>query len=345
MDTIIGTYSQVSVIMPVYNAEKYLREAIESILTQTFSDFEFLILNDGSTDHSIDIIRSYNDSRIRIHSSGVNRGLIFQLNKGLNLSRGKYIARMDADDISLPERLARQVEFLETHPEIGVLGTGVTIIDGDGNTSHTLQPPTQHVVIKWCLCFNNLITHPSVMMRRQIVGQVGGYNPDMALAEDFDLWRRLSCVTRLSNLKDLLVFYRIHDSNASTIHASEVRQTAVRIRSLLISHILNEEVPVGTVQLLWDQKFQTASDVLDVAGLISRLYKTFVSHSNLSSIERQIIRRDAAMRLYGLSRSKVQDVNVWRVLARACCLDPLLILRVAIGRLCRLFNSRLQPLC
>lgn len=319
---------KVSVVMTVYNGKKYIREAIDSILAQTFTAFEFIIVDDASTDETWTILNSVNDPRLRLVRNNRNIGIYKSANNGLSLSKGEYIARMDADDVSLPERLARQVDFLETHPEIGVLGTGVHLIDGSGCTSHTLQLPTQHGLLRWYLCFYNPIAHSTVMMRRKIIEQVGGYSPYMVLAGDYDLWCRLSYVTRLSNLQDVLVSYRIHDANVTTIKASEQRHNSVRISCQMISQILSKEVPIITVQSLWEKKFETASDAQVVAGLVYRLYQAF-SNGWLSPIEKQAIRRDAAMRMCGLTRPWVKNVNVWGVLARAFCMYPSLVMRVA----------------
>lgn len=338
-----GAPPRVTVLMPVFNGEKYLAEAIDSILNQTFADFEFIIIDDGSMDRTWAILSSYTDPRLRLVRNDENIGVSKAANKGLALAQGKYIARMDADDVSLPERLARQVDYLETHPEIGVLGTGVQIMDGSGDTSDTWQFPTQHGMLRWSLCFTCPIMHPTVMMRRQAVQWVGGYASDMVLAEDYDLWRRLSDVTRLSNLPDVLLRLRLHEANASRVHASELRRNAVRISSLMISHILNEEVPAGIVQRLWDQQFQTASDVRPVAGLVCRLYEATVSSGELSTTEKRAIRRDAAMRLYGFGRPWVKNASVWGVLTRACYLDPLLVLRLAKRRLRRVLGARARP--
>ena len=342
----MNTKPVISVLMPVFNGEKYLAEAIESILNQTFGDFEFIIINDGSADGTAGIVEHYRqrDHRIRVYDQS-NQGVVKSLNRGLELAQGRYIARMDADDVSLPERLAKQVDFLETHPEIGVLGTGAKTMDGSGNTSHTVQFPIQHNVIRWYLCFFSPMIHPTVMMRRQIVEQVGGYSSDMMQTEDYDLWRRLSGMTRLSNLQDVLLHLRKHDANGSILNPSEERRFSVQVSSLMISQILNEEVPAGTVQRLWDQEFQTAYDVCPVAELVYRLYQAIISNGKLSTIEKQIIRRDAAMRLYGLSGPWVKNVSVWGVLARACYLDPLLVLRVVKGRLCRLFDMQPRLAC
>lgn len=234
---------------------------------------------------------------------------------------------------------------METHPEIGVLGTGFQIIDSDGNTSSAVQFPTQDGVLRWCLCFYSPIVHPSVMMRREIVVRAGGYSSDMKHAEDYDLWRRLSCVTRLSNLQDVLLHLRKHEVNASILNPPDEQRFSAQVSSLMISHILNEEAPAGTVQRLWGQGFQTASDVRPVAEFVYRLYQAFVANDKLSTIEKRAIRRGAALQLCRLSRLWVKNVSVWGVLAQACYLDPLLVLRIAEWRLRCLFNIRPRPSC
>jgi glycosyltransferase involved in cell wall biosynthesis len=313
--------------MSVYNGEKYLRKAVESILNQTYTDFEFILIDDGSQDCSRQIMDSYHDPRIVRLNNPQNMGLVYSLNVGLRVAQGVYIARQDADDTSLPERLAKQVSFLDTHPEIGVLGTGVQIVDSFGNASNTVQSPTEPEVLRWRMCFFNPFVHSTVMMRRQIVKQVGGYSSDMVHAEDYDLWRRLSYVTRLSNLQDVLLQFRKHDASISNRHVSEQRQNGIQICRLMISHVLNEEVPAGIVNHLWCQEFQTVYEVRQAAKLIYRVYKAIVSNGKPTAIEKQAIRRDAAMRLIDLSQPWVQDVSIWGVLAQAYFLDPLLMLR------------------
>lgn len=203
----------VTVLMPVYNASLYLSEALESILTQTFTDFEFLIVDDGSTDESLDIIHSYNDNRIRLLFHNTNQGLVSALNNGLKNSRGRYIARMDADDISLPERLAKQVDFMETHPEIGALGTCFATF---GNETHQEWLPVNPDETKCHLLFHSPLAHPSVMLRKSILSEHGiNYNGDYKHAEDYHLWVQLSTKTQLTNLPNVLLYYRVHDKQVS----------------------------------------------------------------------------------------------------------------------------------
>ena len=202
-----------SVLMPVFNAERYLRAAIESILNQTFADFEFIILNDGSTDGSKEIILSYPDPRIRYVENEKNLGLIQTLNKGVGLCKGKYIARMDADDISMPDRLKRQYRFMEKHPNVGVCGTWAKVIDATNTVQGKIVNQTYPSFVSIHLLFSVPLVHPSCLMRTAILQQ-HPYHPAPA-AEDYNLWCRLNGVTRIANIPAFLLYYRWHESNVS----------------------------------------------------------------------------------------------------------------------------------
>ena len=207
------TDPEVSVLMPVYNGERYLREAINSIINQTFQNFEFHIINDGSTDKSHSILRSINDPRIIVHEQR-NKGLPFSLNKAIRLSQGEYIARMDADDISMPNRLEIQKAFLDSNPEIGLCGSWV-IKFGNGK-EEIKELPIYHNDIFAHFLFTSLIPHPSIMVRREILKQFGlCYNEKLFGAEDIDLWIRLAKRTMLYNIPVPLLKYRTHLSQKS----------------------------------------------------------------------------------------------------------------------------------
>jgi len=203
----------VSVLMPVYNAEKYLAEAVESILVQTFQDFEFIIIDDGSTDRTHAILGECQrkDERIRLYSRE-NRGLVPTLNEGLSYARGRYIARMDADDISLPERFQVQVEYLEKNSDHVAVGTKVLIIDPEGLPICPFSTLLNHEDIDGAHLSlkGGAITHPSVMMRKEAVLAVGGYRQEYIHAEDLDLFMRLAEIGRLANLAECLFQYRMH---------------------------------------------------------------------------------------------------------------------------------------
>jgi GT2 family glycosyltransferase len=207
----------ISVCMPVYNAKRYLGEAIESILGQTFRDFEFLIVDDGSTDRSLAILKHYaaQDSRIRL-SSRPNAGLVVRLNEMLHQARGDLIARMDADDVALPERFARQVEFLRSHPEVDVVGGAQEHISAKGYHLFIYHEPLEHQEIQEsALAGICPICHPSVMMRRNAVLAVGGYRAEHWPTEDFDLWLRMGERGLLANLPEVITRYRVHESSVS----------------------------------------------------------------------------------------------------------------------------------
>jgi glycosyltransferase involved in cell wall biosynthesis len=210
----------VSVMMPVYNAERYLAEAVESILGQTFADFEFLIVDDGSTDRSSALLEQYaaRDQRVRL-ARLPHGGIVAARNHALGLARAEFCAVMDADDVALPQRLARQVDYLRTHPDIVCVGTAVHFIDSAGRFLRDAHPGMGHEVIEErALGGDCPLNHPSVMMRRAAVVAVGGYRAGFEPSEDHDLFLRLGEVGRLANLPEVLMKYRQHPQSASERH-------------------------------------------------------------------------------------------------------------------------------
>lgn len=203
---------KVSVIMPVYNGEEFLREAIDSILAQSFSDFEFIIVNDGSTDTSESIIRSYNDPQIVYIENEKNEGVIFSLNKAIDAAQGEFIARMDADDIAIPERLEKQVEYLITHPDVSIVASTVQLIDEKGHQLKDWQEDINHIsstAIKRYLPINNCIAHPSIMGRAELFRKYK-YQRNQKFSEDYDLWLRLlSDKKKIEKIGEPLLYHRI----------------------------------------------------------------------------------------------------------------------------------------
>jgi hypothetical protein len=198
----------ITVLMPVFNGERYLREAVASILNQSYGDFEFLIIDDGSTDRSAAIIDSYRDPRVRLVRHQANLGLVPTLNRGLELARGKYVARMDCDDISLPDRFAKQVALLEAAPEIGVCGGWIEYFMG---RELVLELPAEDQAIKQALLTFNPMAHPTVMIRASVIERHRiRYDPDYPHVEDYELWSRLAALTGFANIPEVLLKYRIH---------------------------------------------------------------------------------------------------------------------------------------
>jgi glycosyltransferase involved in cell wall biosynthesis len=199
----------ISVVMSVYNGQKYLRESIESILEQTCRNFEFIIINDGSVDSSREIVLSYDDRRIRLIDNEKNIGLTRSLNKAIGLSRCEYIARQDADDISLASRLEKQLTFMEDHPQVAVVGCFGRLFNADGIVGVAGNIKLSGERIKRCLMKKNLLMHGSVMMRKSLLATVGYYHEFFRYSQDYDLWLRLSEHFEFAILPEFLYQYRI----------------------------------------------------------------------------------------------------------------------------------------
>lgn len=257
---------KISVIMPAYNAEKYIKEAIDSILTQTFRDFELIVLNDCSRDRTEQIILSYQDDRVVYLKNEENLGVAATLNKGLAAAEGKYIARMDADDISLPNRFARQVEYLDANPKVAVLGTNTETFNEDGPL-YTGWSATDPAQMKVDLLFSCGLAHPSVMMRREVIQALGGYDLEFEGMEDYDLWCRAAENHHVATLSEILFRYRVHGAqvtkNPSPKYMARLR--ALKTRQLAQLGI-SAEGP-GTEVFCAGGRPKTKEEICDAAAL------------------------------------------------------------------------------
>lgn len=216
----------ISVIMAVYNGEKYLQESVESIVNQSYKNFEFIIINDGSTDSTVNVLKSYNDSRIKIHHQE-NIGLTKSLNKAIRLSTGKYIARMDADDIAVPRRLEKQADFLNSNPEIGLVGSFGVKIDEAGQTIQKITLPVFDKEIRKQLIKENVFIHGSVMIRKEVFDQAGYYNEAFKYGQDYELWGRIAQIYKLYNLAEFLLLRR--KTKDSLSNNSEILQERISL--------------------------------------------------------------------------------------------------------------------
>lgn len=234
----------VTVLMPVYNAAEYLNEAIDSMLDQTYSDFELLIINDGSTDESTSIINSYIDNRIRVIQHSPNQGLIASLNEGISNSRGKYIVRMDADDISLPNRIERQVNFMEQHPDVGLCGTWFEDF-GPGIHPRRIPYSNDDTVIRIRHLYQTHIAHPTAIIRKRILDEHHlRFDPEYVHGEDYHFWVEMGQFCKFSNIPEILLRKRDHPENVSNKHAEIQRNTCNRVKRLQFSRMgvgLNED--------------------------------------------------------------------------------------------------------
>lgn len=224
----------VSVLMSAYNAEEYLGDAVDSILNQTFDDFEFVVVNDGSFDNTSAILNAYaqRDSRIVLIEQE-NLGLIRALNVGLASCRGELVARMDADDIALPQRFSEQVSFLRSNSDCVAVGTALALIDSDGDLLGTQVPPLSHEEIEIHLLKGiGAVPHPSSMIRREFLVKVGGYDVSALHVEDLELWLRLSELGRLANMPVELLQYRLHANSVTATKRRIQLENAVRVVKL-----------------------------------------------------------------------------------------------------------------
>lgn len=222
---------ELSVILPVFNGEQHLQKAIDSILNQTFSDFELIIINDGSSDRSLDIIKSYNDKRIVLIDQE-NKGLAKTLNVGLNIAKGTYIARMDADDIAYPDRFKKQMLYLKQHPEIKLLGGGIEFID-DADNSIGIEPAYigSDFLHKFLFKIGNPFKHPTVIFDKEIAVELGGFNETIEkYMEDYFLWSQIARNYKTDNVRDILLKYRITPGSImSSIKSDEFSSFILRV--------------------------------------------------------------------------------------------------------------------
>ena len=256
---------KVSVILPVYNAEKYLKEAIDSILNQTFTDFELLLINDGSTDGSEQIIQSYKDGRIVSISNNVNNGLIYSLNRAIDIANGEYIARMDADDISLPERLERQISYLEEN-EVAILATTVKLIDENGNALPDWIDDIQNIrpqEIKNFLSKDNCLAHPTVMGRSSVFKKYR-YNYTQKYSEDYDLWLRIVADgLTIEKLKGPLLVHRILPTSATRFKKINIYYRLAKVKF----RFLWPQIKKGRISLFNTKVFLFGlADIIKAAG-------------------------------------------------------------------------------
>jgi glycosyltransferase involved in cell wall biosynthesis len=272
----------VSVIMPVYNAELYLETAVKSILVQSFKDFEFLIFDDGSTDRSWNILQSFADDRIKLFHSNINKGYVHHLNDGIALSVGKYVARMDADDISHPERLERQVAFMEANSKVVLCGTRYQNI-GSGLLGSL---PCSDGTIRLCLLNNNVFAHPTVMMRRHTLIEHQLRYPVISVIEDYGLWSVLSQFGQMANLPDYLLSYRdgvgVSSTPLSDVLVQENRklQGHYALRFFKQSTLSEDEILRLSVFLVKKQ-VDKLEDLRCFAAIVKKLKQQF-SHEYVS---------------------------------------------------------------
>jgi glycosyltransferase involved in cell wall biosynthesis len=294
--------------MPVYNAERYLAEAMESILGQRYGDFEFLIFDDGSTDRSLEIIRSYQDPRIRLVRNQKNLGLVATLNRGLELARGAVVARMDADDVALPARLARQLALMEAEPAVVLLGSHVEVIDETGRRVTVWRFPASDILIRWTLLFECCFAHSAVMFRREAVRAAGGYTPGIG-AEDYDLWVRLRSAGEFRQIPEALQRHRLRADGLYRRFSDRHHRQALSLMGTQAQELLGKSPPPE--RLAWLFQGTARCDPLPSAEAVERTgelvmrYLEAMTADERPSWTRRVLGRDAATRLFCLAAANV----------------------------------------
>ena len=254
---------KISVVMAVYNGLPYLPQAMESILNQTLMDFEFIVVEDASLDDSLSVLRRYNDKRIRLIVNKKNLGLSRSLNKGLDAANGEYVARMDHDDISLPTRLAEQKAYLDTHPQIDVVGTWAQAFGL--NQEQLWRYPVQDEEIRAEMLFYPPIVHSSAMLRRMTFKKHKlRYDPKTQRAQDYELWARATSRIRFANLSKVLLWYRIHPDQIGRHYGADQQASANNVRAGQLRefglHPCKEELVLHNAISAW--KFQRSQSGL-----------------------------------------------------------------------------------
>ena len=292
----------VSIIMSVYNGGQYLLEAVQSILNQTYTNFEFIIVDDGSTDSSYELITklSGNNKKVKIFRRP-HYGLANSLNFAISKSNGKYIARMDADDISEKLRIEKQVHYLEKNKNIDLLGSNRKYI-GVGNSKiiRSSKLPSDNNIIKWHLFFSVPIIHPTIMMRAKVLKSQSGYSEEYKYAQDYELYTRLSRISNFHNLSESLLEYRNHNYGRQTNYHKEQLQFVIRIRRNYIGRIINRKISNKEVRLYTEfDRTQIISlyDLMDAVRKIKKIKMMFKLRYKINSYEEEVINEYIALKL------------------------------------------------
>ena len=281
-------HPDISVVMSVYNGSNHLKPAIESILNQSFSDFEFLIINDASTDNSLGIIKSYDDKRIVIINNEGNLGLTKSLNKGITLAKGDYIARMDCDDICVSTRLQKQYDYLEDNKDIAVCGTNYNIISGS-NSNFPLDNETLKVKL---FQGKNLVAHPSTMFRRELFDRFNiRYDETVKYAQDFKLWVDIAQKFKIVNLAEPLLKYRIHSQQISNTKSKEQKKVVEKICLVQLNNLLGDKICKNDLSLHLQFIHETEVNNLTTLNKIENWVHQLIAKNNEKLIYETIVFR------------------------------------------------------
>ncbi|MDT0631199.1 glycosyltransferase [Rubrivirga sp. S365] len=330
---------RVSVLMAVYNGEQYLAEALDSVLAQTLSDIEIVVVDDASTDGTAAILADYaaRDGRLVVLRNEENRKLAASLNRGLAACRAPLVARADADDVNMPDRLEKQVAFLERHPEVGVLGSGFHRIGPGGEYLYSKGYAEDHETIRARQLFSGSLLHPSVVFRADVVRGVGGYDESYWTAQDTDLWARLHDRTRFANLPDTLVHYRTHGTSVVRTRGKAGLRLSLRVSQPLLEdrleRTLTDEEVAAVVTLYRGHHALNPAGVRVGLPLLREVLQR-VRQTEPPAAAQSLRREAAASLLAQGGRHGLRDPRALRaLLCSAAALDPRLLASRRMARL------------
>ena len=292
---------RVSVIMAAYNSGHYIAEAIQSILNQYWGAFELIVTCDPSQDNTLDIVKHYADldSRIIVLSHEQRLGPAESMNRAIKVARGELIAILDSDDVSLPTRLQKQVEYLDSHPDIGVLGTGIEIIDSRGKHWATHHPPTDVNTVRWIMLLGDCIANSSAMIRADIFRQVGLYNIDDNTDDDF--WARALLATKITNMPDVLLQYRVWGGSGSSTRMAQTEKAAISTMQLKVKSLLDIDLSSETAtvmrNLVTGRRIYSLEHIKEASDLLNGLYWAYTKKYPLNNAEIDQINQDVSTKL------------------------------------------------
>ncbi len=302
--------------MAVHNGELYLKEAIESILNQSFSDFEFIIINDCSTDSSEYIVRSYDDKRIKLYSNEINLGLTKSLNIGLGHCKGQYIARMDADDIAHPDRFLKQTRFLDENLDYGVCGSWYTLFD-DSGIIHVAKLIENHDLLQASLLIKNQMGHPTIMMRKSVLDINNiWYDEELKTSQDYNMWLRLSVVSKLYNIQESLLDYRIHPKQVVSSKRNVAKQYTHSGRIKFLQKLMKTTLSTQEDVVLYKSYFNESLSLAELKNLKEVYSKVSLNSTVRELYDTKSIKRVFDQRFKHALRNQMKNTGIvhWRYL-------------------------------
>ena len=321
----------VSVLMTMFDAAPHLRASVESILGQTFGDFEFVIVDDGSRDDSVALIESYRDARIRLVRNERNKGQTPCLNQGLALARGAWIARQDADDISLPRRLERQIERLRRDEKLALLGCQAWLIDDGGNFTGLLDVALGPESIEWAGLWENPFIHTAAIFRREVVVRLGGYDENFRICQDYDLWMRVAAEHPAANLSERLVVYRHAAQSLQHSGRETVREESRRVLLRLLAHAFPQAISDEVTEVMMRFREGVSADGLaEFREVYAHLLAAYPAVADTREF-----RRTLALHRAKAGRSVLAERPLAGLTELGCAfaLDPRLLIRLLADRI------------